>query len=312
MTKIADLIRRGPTLSFEFFPPKTPGGIASLNRTIDTLSALQPDFVSVTYGAGGSDRDRTRDLVIELNRDRPFPAMAHLTCVGHTTNELETLVDEYRDNGVHNLLALAGDPPEDGSDPGGDFRYASELVELIRSRGDFAVAVAAFPETHPRSTDRDEDRRHLAAKLAAADFGVTQFFFRGEDYERMVDELAAIGCDVPILPGIMPVTNPRSVARFAKMSNASMPSPMWDRLWELDGQPEALLDAAVEFAAELIEDLGRRGAPGYHLYALNRPEASLAIAKRVGWLSPDGTRVGGPAAGVDASPDSDRTSRTAP
>ena len=200
----------------EFFPPKTDDGLVTLRRTVEELEPLDLSFVSVTYGAGGSTRDRTRDLVVELNRDRPYPAMAHLTCMGHTRGELDQLLADYDANGVHNILALAGDPPADGSPVGGDFTYADELVELVRSHGEqFAVGVAAHPELHPRSTSRAEDRRHLARKLESADFAMTQFFFDPDDYFRMVDELAALGCTKPVVPGVMPLTNPAGVKRMA-------------------------------------------------------------------------------------------------
>ena len=163
----------GPTISFEFFPPKTAEGEAQLARCLDELDVVQPDFVSVTYGAGGSTRDLTRDLVIDINRHRAYPAMPHLTCIGHRRAELVELLDTYSANGITDVLALAGDPPADGSPATGDYSYASELVELIRSRGDFGVGVAAFPEGHPRSPSLAEDRRRLAEKLTLADFGIT-------------------------------------------------------------------------------------------------------------------------------------------
>ena len=200
MTRISDLLAAGPTWSFEFFPPKTPEGAVALHETVRELADLRPDFVSVTYGAGGSTRSTTRDLVVRINAEHDFPAMPHLTCVGHTRAELVSLLEDYRASGIHNVLALAGDPPVDGSDAGGDFTYASELVELVHDVDHFTVAVAAFPEIHPRSPDRASDRRHLAAKLAAADFGMTQFFWEVEHYERMVAELADLGCTTPMLP----------------------------------------------------------------------------------------------------------------
>lgn len=281
MTLIPDLLRAGPTLSFEFFPPKTDGGMRALQRTMDRLAVVEPDFVSVTYGAGGSTQGRTRDLVVDITRERPYPAMAHLTCVGHTREALAALLEDYSAHGVHNILALAGDPPEDGSDPGGDFTYASELVELVNGLGQFSVAVAAQPELHPRSTDRSEDRRYLATKLAASDFAVTQFFFDASDYRRMVDELDALGVDRPVLPGIMPVINPASIRRFADGANAKRPTEMWARLDSLVDDPDALLDAAVDYACQLVSDLLDEGVPGIHIYALNKADASLAICERM-------------------------------
>src|SRR3954453_21775 len=178
MARIADLLQAGPTYSFEFFPPKTDEMERQLDKTIAELALLSPSFVSVTYGALGSTRERTKDVVIRINREQRFPCMAHLPCVGHTRADIASLLDEYAANGVENVLALGGDPPADGSDPGGDFVYASELIELVRAHpAGFSIGVAAHPELHPRSPDRESDRRYLAAKLATADFGITQFFF---------------------------------------------------------------------------------------------------------------------------------------
>ncbi len=282
MTRIADLLATRRTVSVEFFPPKTEEGAAQLRRTVEELEPASLDFVSVTYGAGGSTRDRTRDLVVELQAAEPYPAMAHLTCMGGTRAELEALLADYDDHGVHNVLALAGDPPADGSPPGGDFRYASELVELVRARGDhFSVGVAAHPELHPRSTSRAEDRRHLAEKLRLADFGVTQFFFDADDYFRMVDELAALGCTTPVLPGVMPLTNPAGVARMADMAGATFPSALAERV-EAAAEGEERTAVVVEAAADLAARLLDGGAPGLHLYCLNRSAVVLALLDALG------------------------------
>jgi methylenetetrahydrofolate reductase (NADPH) len=283
--KIADLLAAGPTLSFEFFPPKTDQAERQLEKTIHELAPLRPSFVSVTYGAGGSTRDRTRDIVVQVNREQPFPAMAHLTCVGHTQDDIRRLLDEYAEAGVVNILALAGDPPTDGSDPGGDFRYAIELVELVRAHeGGFSVGVAAHPELHPRSRDRDDDRHHLARKLEVADFGITQFFFEPSDYLQMIDELAALGCTTPVLPGIMPpgVTGVAPLVRMATMNGSAVPAAVVERLEAVAEDPAARLEIAVEVATDLCRRLIDAGAPGVHLYALNRSAAALRIVEELG------------------------------
>jgi len=280
MQRIPDLLAAGPTRSVEFFPPKTPDGIAQLHRTIDELSTIDLSFVSVTYGAGGSTRDLTRDLVIGINEANPFPAMPHLTCIGHTTAELESLIDDYVANGVVNVLALAGDPPADGSPAAGDFTYASELVELVRSRSDMAVAVAAFPEVHPRSPDRESDRRTLAAKLESADFGITTFFFDPDGYFRMVDELAALGCDTPVLPGIVEVLNPTTTRRFSDMNGTHFPDELAVRIDEATGADRQKI--IVETSVEICERLLAGGVPGLHFYCLNRAETTLEIAAALG------------------------------
>jgi 5,10-methylenetetrahydrofolate reductase/5,10-methylene-tetrahydrofolate dehydrogenase/methenyl tetrahydrofolate cyclohydrolase len=282
VTSIHDLLAAGPTLSVEFFPPKTDDGLVQLQRTVGELDPLDLSYVSVTYGAGGSNRDRTRDLVIDINRDQPYPAMAHLTCMGHTRQELDALLDDYDTNGVHNILALAGDPPADGSPVGGDFAYAHELVDLIRTHGEhFSVGVAAHPELHPRSTNRAEDRRHLADKLERADFAVTQFFFDPDDYFRMVDELAALGVTKPIVPGVMPLTNPDGVRRMAKMAGATFPDALAARVEEAGDGPDRqqiVVDAAVDMSRRLLDG----GAPGLHLYCMNRSPTVLAITQDLG------------------------------
>jgi methylenetetrahydrofolate reductase (NADPH) len=272
-----------PTLSFEFFPPKTDEAARSLEKTLHELSAVRPAFVSVTYGAGGTDAHRTRDLVVDFTRNHPFPTMAHLTCINHRREDLVALLEDYRDNGVENILALGGDPPVDASPVTGDLIYASELVELIRSVGDFTIGVAAFPELHPRSENTAEDRDRLAVKLQQDDLGITQFFFDPVPYFRMMDDLASRGCTVPVVPGLMPVTNPASIARFAAMNGSRLPPRLWARLEA--ARPQDRLAMAVEAASDLGRALLDGGAPGLHLYTLNRSEAALQIAENLGFGS---------------------------
>jgi methylenetetrahydrofolate reductase (NADPH) len=285
-SKIVDLLAAGRTLSFEFFPPKTDEAERQLEKTIHELAPLRPSFVSVTYGAGGSTRDRTRDIVVQVNREQTFPAMAHLTCSGHTHEQVNALLDEYAASGVENILALAGDPPADGSDAGGDFTYALELVELVRAHpGDFSVGVAAHPELHPRSNgDRARDRRHLAAKLAVADFGITNFFFLVDDYLRMVDELTDLGCTTPVLPGVMPpgVTPLSGLVRMATMNGSVLPAEMVARLEDAGDDVATRREVAVEVATDLGRRLLDAGSPGLHIYALNRSEAVLRIVDNLG------------------------------
>ena len=276
MARIAELLGDQPTLSFEFFPPADEVAAKQLAETLDELAALAPSFVSVTCGVGGDGHDRTRTIVTGICQDRPFPAMAHLTCVGHTRQGVAALLDDYAVAGVANILALAGDPP-DGSAISGDFRYASELVEVVRDHpADFSIGVAAHPEVHPRSTDRASDRRFLAAKLNQADFAITQFFFDPADYVRLCDELADLGCLRPVIPGVMPVIWPKSIRRFAAMNGSTVPEELFARLEALSGPDR--ITAAADVAAELSQLLLDAGAPGIHLYTLNRPQASTLIA----------------------------------
>ena len=283
-SSIGDLLAAGPTLSFEFFPPKNDEGERKLEKTISELAPLSPSFVSVTYGAGGSTRERTRDIVLQLNRDQAFPAMPHLTCVGHSRDQVIALLDEYAAGDIHNILALAGDPPADGSDAGGEFTYALELVELVRDHpGEFCIGVAAHPELHPRSDgDREADRRNLAVKLAAADFGITQFFYEVSDYTRMVEELAELGCTRPILPGVMPVYTVGGLKRMATMNGSVLPDDLVARLDATEGDADAVRAIGVEVATDLARALLDAGAPGLHLYALNQSESILKIVGNLG------------------------------
>ena len=276
MARIAELLGDQPTLSFEFFPPADEVAAKQLAETLDELAALAPSFVSVTCGVGGDGHDRTRTIVTGICQDRPFPAMAHLTCVGHTRQGVASLLNDYASAGVANLLALAGDPP-DGSAISGDFRYASELVEVVRDHpADYSIGVAAHPEVHPRSTDRASDRRFLVAKLNQADFAITQFFFDPADYVRLCDELADLGCHRPVIPGVMPVIWPKSIRRYAEMNGSTVPEELFARLEALSGPDR--ITAAADVAAELSQLLLDAGAPGIHLYTLNRPQASTLIA----------------------------------
>jgi methylenetetrahydrofolate reductase (NADPH) len=281
MARVSDLLAAGRTFSFEFFPPKTDSAQLSLGRTIAELEPLQPSFVSVTYGAGGSTRQRTREVVTWVRRETTITPMAHLTCQGHTRDEVARILDDYREAGIENVLALGGDPPTDPADQRpSDYTYALELVEDI-APGEFSIGVAAHPETHPRSPDRASDRQHLATKLQHADFAITQFFFEIEPYLRLVDELAALGVDKPVLPGIMPVTNAGQVARMAAMSGAEIPAWLVERLNDVD-DPTDVRRIGVEVASSLCRQLLDAGAPGLHFYTLNRSTATREIYANLG------------------------------
>jgi methylenetetrahydrofolate reductase (NADPH) len=281
MSRIADLLARGRTFSFEFFPPKTPEAMEQLRATIRDLEPLHPSFVSVTYGAMGSTRTLTRDLVVSLRATTAIPPMAHLTCVGHTRSDVDDLVNDYTAAGVENILALGGDAPEDGSTLPSEFRYALDLVEHLRAGHDVCIGVAAHPEGHPRSASLDADRRHLAEKLRMADFAVTQFFFDAAHWRRLVDDMAALGVYKPIIPGIMPVTNVGQLERMAKMSGADIPAWLVERLQAVS-TPADVRRVGVEVATELAARLLADGAPGVHLYPLNRSTATREIYAALG------------------------------
>ena len=278
--RIDDLLHLGRTWSFEFFPPKTPDGEREFSRAVGELSQLEPSYVSVTYGALGGVRHLTRDVVLRVNAEHDYPAMPHLTCVGHTRAELAELLGTYRDGGVENVLALAGDPTDDGRE--GDFRYATELVELIRETGDFSVGVAAFPEGHPRSSDLAADRARLAEKLALADFGLTQFFFDVDRYRALVDDLDALGCDTPVIPGVMPFVSVAGTRRMAAMNGTIIPSALADRMDAVADDPDATRALGVTVATELVERLLELDVPGVHLYAMNRAQSIREIYANLG------------------------------
>lgn len=282
MAKIRDMLTEGPTYSFEFFPPKTDEGTRRLEKTIVELQPLEPSFVSVTYGAGGSTRERTRDIVCNIERDTGITAMAHLTCVAHRREDLVDLVTQYREADIGNILTLGGDPPKDMEHYPQDLTYAAELIELVQDVGDFSVGVAAQPELHPRSPDRASDRRHLAAKLAMADFGITQFFFKPEPYLQMLDELADLGCTTPVIPGIMPVTNVNSVGRMAEMSGSAFPPDLLERYQAAADENGEVAELGIELATQLCQDLLDAGAPGLHFYTLNRSPATRQIYTNLG------------------------------
>lgn len=283
--RIVDLLARGRTFSFEFFPPKTDEAQAQLAATINDLASLKPSFFSVTYGALGSTRTRTRDVVVDLARTGTIPPMAHLTCVGHLRTEIDQLLGEYKAAGVENILALGGDLPADASQIGpSDFRYALDLVEHLRGSFDVSIGVAAHPEVHPRSGSREADRRHLAEKLRLADFAMTQFFFEADHYLRLRDELAALGVHKPIIPGIMPVTNKGQIVKMAQMSGAVIPTWLTDRLGTVDDAAD-VRRIGVDVATELSERLLAAGAPGLHFYTLNRSTATREIYANLGLAS---------------------------
>lgn len=283
MARISDLLASARTVSFEFFPPATLEGAVQLSTTLNELEVLRPDFVSVTYGAGGSGRDRTIDTVVAIERERSASSMAHLTCVGHTTAEIDDMLDVYAANGVENILALAGDPPQanDGDAPVSDFHYASDLVRHLRADGRFSIGVAAHPEGHPRSPGRYTDRRLLAQKLENADFAITQFFFDAADYFSLVEDLRQLGCHKPVVPGVIPILNAAQVEKFAAMAGAVIPASVTDRIAPIADDPDAVRAVGTEIAGELCRELLDGGAPGLHLYTLNRSTATLAVFDQV-------------------------------
>jgi methylenetetrahydrofolate reductase (NADPH) len=281
--RIGDLLRQGGrSFSFEFFPPKDEAGEEVLWRSISELEPLRPTFVSVTYGAGGTTRDRTIAITERIARETSMLPMAHLTCVGHTTEELTRILDELIDSGVRNVLALRGDPP---GGPGtewvsteGGIEYASELVAFIREATDLSVGVAAFPEGHRDAESLDADVAIVKAKYdAGAEFAVTEMVLRASDYFGLLERSRAVGVDFPIVPGIMPILNFKSMARMVELSGREIPDEVLTRLEPLRDDPAAVRAEGIAIATELCDELLEGGAPGLHFYTLNRSKATREI-----------------------------------
>src|SRR3954454_9105419 len=276
------LSQGGRSFSFEFFPPKDEAGEAQLWQAIEALEPYSPNFVSVTYGTGGSTRDKTIGITGRIARDTSLTPVAHLTCVGHTRAELERILDAYAAEGIRHVMLLRGDPSDGPRAPWtptvGGLTYASELVELARSRGDFRIGVAAFPEGHPSAASRDADADVLVAKArAGAEFAVTQMFFRASDYFDLVERVRSRDVDIPILPGIMPILNLNAIRRQGELIGAEVPADIVERISAHDGDPAAMRAEGIAIAAELCEELLAGGAPGLHFYTLNRSKATLEI-----------------------------------
>ena len=273
--------RDDPVFSFEFFPPKSPAGVENLRNALIELQPLKPDYVSVTYGAGGTTRETTIDLVSHIREDYELEAMAHFTCVNATVDELRATLDRMRDAGVENVMALRGDPPngaerwtktEDG------LEYSRELVELLRAEYDFTIGAAAFPETHIHATSPEEDIRYLKEKVdAGAQFLITQLFFDNAHYFDFVERARAVGVDVPIIPGVMPVLTYEGIKRMTTLSAAELPAAFEAELEARREDPEAVADLGVAYATLQCADLLRHGAPGIHFCTLNRSPATRAI-----------------------------------
>jgi methylenetetrahydrofolate reductase (NADPH) len=285
---VGTLLREGGrSFSFEFFPPKTDEGERQLWQAIRELEGIQPTFVSVTYGAGGSNRDRTVRITQRIAEETTLLPVGHLTCVGNSVAELRSVIGAYADAGVRNVLALRGDPP---GGPGAPWEqhpqglaHADELVRLLRSLGDFSVGVAAFPEVHPESESLDQDARVLAAKQeAGAEFAVTQLFFEARHYFELVERAQGHGCTMPILPGIMPLTNVSQIERFAVLSGTAFPDDLAARFHAIADDPAAVHALGVEAATGLCQELLDGGAPGIHLFTLNRSTSAREIYTGLG------------------------------
>jgi methylenetetrahydrofolate reductase (NADPH) len=292
--KISDLLATGkPRFSFEFFPPKTEAGAANLAHTIRELKDLAPDFVSVTYGAGGSTRDRTVELVTRIQREEGMQAMAHLTAVGARRDEIAALVDRLVDAGIENLIPLRGDPPAGAQKfvaPPGGFAHASDLVAFIRQRHGkrLCLAGAGYPEGHPECRDRERDMEHLVKKVrAGVDFIITQLFFDNRHYFDFVARAHQAGITIPIIPGIMPITDAAQIERITRMCGASMPQLLLSELARRRGDPAASMQLGLAQATAQCIGLIAGGAPGIHFYTLNQSPATRMILTALRIANPE-------------------------
>jgi len=284
--RISSLFHQGrPLFSFEFFPPKDEAATAALLETVQQLKSLKPDYISVTYGAGGSTRGKTLDLVTKIKRDLSVETVAHLTCVGHSRAEIRNVLNELADRGIENILALRGDPPkgQDRFEPHPDgFRYANELAEEIERNGRFCFGVAGYPEKHVEAKTLELDLQNLKRKVAAgASFIVTQLFFVNAAYFDFVARARAIGIHCPILPGIMPVTNLAQIQRFATLCGATLPQTFQTQLLAAGTDGEAVTHLGIDYASAQCRELLKKGAPGIHFYTLNKSRATQEVLEHL-------------------------------
>ncbi len=287
--KIGEILKQVKhSISFEFFPPKTKEGEDALCETIKELEYIKPTFVSITYGAGGSTRERTIRVVKRIHQETDLTVMAHQTCIGHTKKEIIDILNEYKKIGVQNILALRGDIPQGQEEtfvfPPDGCRYANELVELIRENfGDwFSIGVAAYPEGHPESPNLERDIYYFKKKVeAGAEFAITQMFFDNRFFYDFLERVEKAGINIPIIPGIMPITNFKQIRKFALMCGATIPEELVKKLEAVEDKPEEVEKIGIEYAVKQCEDLLKNGAKGLHFYTLNKSKATIQIYERI-------------------------------
>ena len=280
--RIKDILQENqPVFSFEFFPPKNDEGFSQLYETMESLKAKDPGYVSVTYGAGGSTRTKTLELVSRLKHKLGMESMAHLTCVGHSADEIRGILDILRDNKIDNVLALRGDPPQGQTEftkAENGFGFANELVDFIKKDYSFCVGVAGYPEGHTECPDKTRDLENLKLKVdAGADFIITQLFFDNRHYFDFIEALESMGVRIPVIPGIMPIINFKQIKRFTEMCGATIPEKLYAQLEKYQDDAEAVKKIGMEHSLSQCQELLSKGAPGIHFYTMNRSKATVAI-----------------------------------
>ena len=281
--KIIDIIKAPkPSLSFEVFPPKTSQGFASVSRAVEEIAALGPDFMSVTYGAGGGTSDFTADIVADIQDKYGVPTLAHMTCVSSPREKVRSVTDTLKAKGITNVLALRGDIPQGFDLATADYRYASELIREIRERGDFCIGGACYPESHPESSDSFADLRHLKEKAdSGCEFFTTQMFFDNSILYNFLYRARKAGIDVPVVAGIMPVTNAAQIKRIMAISGAALPQQFVRIVDRYGDNPAAMMQAGIAYATAQIIDLFANGVPAVHVYSMNKPEIARRIMENV-------------------------------
>ena len=284
--KIIDILNQDtPTFSLEFFPPKTEQGLKNLYQTLNDICTLNPGFVSVTYGAGGSTRKKTLEIVKRIKEDFQIETMAHLTCVGHSQSELQDLLNQLQSSGIENVIALRGDPPQEierSVSSENSWAHAIQLTEFIHQNYSFCIAVAGYPEGHPETPDKKTDWGYLVEKIqAGADFVITQLFFNNEDFFQFRDQLRKDGITVPIIPGVMPITNISQIERFTKMCGAGLPETLKQSLYAIQEDSEAVIEKGIEQATLQCQQLLKEGVEGIHFYTLNQSKSTKKIIQNL-------------------------------
>lgn len=275
------------TISFELFPPKTPEGEAKLYKTIEQFTALKPDFFSCTYGAGGSSRGKTLDIVSHIQDKYHIPAMAHLTCVMHTKTDIHNILEDMKQRGISNILALRGDPPKDNPDyqlTSENFAHSSDLISFIRSSfgSNATIGAAGFPEGHIMAPDKEFDARILKGKIdAGADFIITQLFFDNQEYDNYIVRLKKLGVNARVIPGILPITDYNALVRFCALCGATIPPVVHDTFKPIADDPQAVLEAGIDFAVQQCRDLLASGTSGLHFYTLNKISPTQEIVQQL-------------------------------